>query len=64
MDIKNSSPNSHNSDSDQIGCGNYPHHFRPYKDPNELAIVVWKDSTHVVPKDEGPSETFKWEKTM
>jgi hypothetical protein len=30
MDIKNSSPNSHNSDSDRIGCGNYPHHFHPY----------------------------------
>jgi hypothetical protein len=29
MDIKNSSPNPHNSDSDRIGCGNYPHHFRP-----------------------------------
>jgi hypothetical protein len=29
MDIKNSSPNPHNSDSDRIGCGNYPHHFHP-----------------------------------
>jgi hypothetical protein len=30
MDIKNSSPYSHNSDSGRIGCGNYPHHFHPY----------------------------------
>jgi hypothetical protein len=29
MDIKNSSPYSHNSDSHRIGCGNYPHHFHP-----------------------------------
>jgi hypothetical protein len=29
MDIKNSFPNPHYSDSDRIGCGNYPHHFRP-----------------------------------
>jgi hypothetical protein len=29
MDIKSSSPNSHNSDSDMMGCGNYPHHFHP-----------------------------------
>jgi hypothetical protein len=31
MDIKNSSPYPHHSDSDRIGCGNYPRHFRPYR---------------------------------
>jgi hypothetical protein len=29
MDIKNSSLYPHNSDSDRIRYGNYPHHFHP-----------------------------------
>jgi hypothetical protein len=29
------------------------------RDPNELAIVVRKDSAHVVPEDEGPSDDIQ-----
>jgi hypothetical protein len=46
MDIKNSYPYSHNSDSDQIGCGNYPHHFHPYLQEICRSTVGTKTQLH------------------